>query len=122
MTRHQSIAPHARERTQRGSLTAALSCNAINPVAFSNSRGLYERNRDETTGQFEAPKEPLYGREEVADKQGYTIRKDDPSIADSETYSSDEDGWRKAAEAVAAKRSEPDVPLTVFDVLAIDAA
>jgi len=73
-------------------------------------------NRDPDSGQFTAPTEQLFGREERLVDAGYTPKKDPaPATPD---YSSDPDGLRQAAAALAYERAETDnTPLTPADLL-----
>jgi hypothetical protein len=74
-------------------------------------------DRNEATGQFTAPPEQLFGREEELVRNGYTVRKDD-APAEQETYGSDDASLRQAAEDLAAKRGEADVEFTPSELIA----
>ena len=68
-------------------------------------------------GQFTAPPEQLFGREEELVRNGYTVRKDD-APADQETYGSDDVSLRQAAKDLAAKRGDADVEFTPSELIA----
>jgi len=75
-----------------------------------------EPARDADTGQFTPSNEGLYGREYENAKAGFTTRKDTPDGQATPDYG-DADPVREAAAELTAKRGEPEVPITVADML-----
>lgn len=72
------------------------------------------RNDDGTFAAGEPDTTGLFGREEALVKGGYTLP---PKADQPEETGSDEESLRQAADRVAAKRGEPEIPLTPSGVL-----